>query len=166
MIWRTKLWRSFTERVAALLLTPDGNPERRWCHNGNPCCDASPLECLTMATESNNYNLMWNDMREKPLVTIFSSRAVAVRKLEGGYRKQDNKSRETGEFHAFISPTYICQLLLSPGFMCTVLFMYSRLPLKCFSRSRQSWCIGPLVLWDVLGWSAGLFNHFRSLAMI
>jgi len=42
----------FTQRVAALILTPDGNSEHRWCRNGDPCRDGISLECLT--TESDD----------------------------------------------------------------------------------------------------------------
>ena len=43
----------------------------------------------------------------------------------------ENKTLNAGGVsRASISPTYIHQLLLSPGFMSTVWFMYSRLPLQ------------------------------------
>ena len=54
-------------------------------------------------------------------------------------RKSVNNNSQSIDLH-------IHQLLLSPGFMCTVRFMYSRLPLEGFSGSKHSWCMGPSVL--------------------
>ena len=84
--------------------------------------------------------------------TLSGTRAVTVCQLNEGYGQQDTESSYAREFHASILPTCIYQLLLSLGFMCTVQFMCSRLPLKCFSGSRNSCSMGPLILWEVLGW--------------
>jgi len=40
--------RLYTQRVATFLLMPDGDPERGWCCNGDPCYNGSGLECLTI----------------------------------------------------------------------------------------------------------------------
>ena len=128
--------------MATLLLMPDSDSEWGWCRDGDPCHDENVLDCLRQKVTCDDHSLLRQNHMEGEITTagtttLSSTRAVAVCHLSGGYREQDTKSRDARKFHASISPSYIHQLFLSPGSMCAVLFMYSRLPLECFSRSRS-----------------------------
>jgi len=115
IVW-TNLETLFTERVAALLLMPDSEPECGLRRNGDPCRDGISLEYLT--TESNDW----------------CTRAAAVCQFSEGY--VESETLNAGEFQRHPSHLYT-------SISCSFLQVLCVLSNLCIAGSHSSASVGP-----------------------